>query len=150
LKTLTTLLFLLFTSLSFSQTLTGVVRSTEGELLENTNVMAKAKDGKTGMKFAIADHLGRYRLELDKETNYTITVNYIGYEGVSLDYLYETPTSNYDFILTPKNELLEEIVMDYNYQPVVVKKDTLIYDVAAFMNGNERKLKDQLEKLPGV
>jgi len=150
LKTLTTLLFLLFTSLSFSQTLTGVVRSTEGELLENTNVMAKAKDGKTGMKFAIADHLGRYRLELDKETNYTITVNYIGYEGVSLDYLYETPTSNYDFILTPKNELLEEIVIDYNYQPVVVKKDTLIYDVAAFMNGNERKLKDQLEKLPGV
>src|SRR5690606_19882698 len=40
--------------------------------------------------------------------------------------------------------------IDYNYQPVVVKKDTLIYDVAAFMNGNERKLKDQLEKLPGV
>lgn len=150
-KTLSSLiLFLLITSLSFSQTLTGTVKSTEDQALENTNVMARAKDGKSGMKFAIADHLGRYRLELDKETNYTITVNYIGYEGVSLDYLYETPTSNYDFILTPKDELLDEIVIDYNYQPVIVKKDTLIYDVAAFMNGNERKLKDQLEKLPGV
>ncbi len=112
--------------------------------------MAKPKDGKAGMKFAIADHLGRYKLELDKETNYTITVNYIGFEGITLEYNYQNAPTTYNFILTPKDELLEEIVIDYDYQPVIVKKDTLIYDVAAFMNGTERKLKDQLEKLPGV
>lgn len=141
--------FLIFTTTK-AQTLTGTVKSINDDPLENTNVMAKPKDGKTGMKFAIADHLGRYKLELDKETNYTITVNYIGYEGVSLDYLYENPITNYDFVLTAKDELLDEIVIDYDYQPVIVKKDTIVYDVAAFMNGNERKLKDQLEKLPGV
>lgn len=134
----------------FAQTLTGVVKTTDEEPLENTNVMAKPKDGKAGMKFAIADHLGRYKLELDKETNYTITVNYIGFEGITLEYNYQNAPTTYNFILTPKDELLEEIVIDYDYQPVIVKKDTLIYDVAAFMNGTERKLKDQLEKLPGV
>ena len=141
--------FLIFTTTK-AQTLTGVVKTTNEEPLENTNVMAKPNDGKTGMKFAIADHLGRYKLELNKETNYTITVNYIGYEGVSLDYLYEKPVRTHDFVLMPKDETLDEIVIEYDYQPVIVKKDTLIYDVAAFMDGNERKLKDQLEKLPGV
>lgn len=141
---------MLFTSWSFAQTLTGVVKSIDNDPLENTNVMAKAVNGKTGMKFAIADHLGRYRLELDKETDYTLTVNYIGYEGASLEYSFENPITSYDFVLTPKDEMLNEIVIEYDYQPVIVKKDTIIYDVAAFMNGNERKLKDQLEKLPGV
>ncbi len=150
-KTLISLiLFLLLTDLSFAQTLTGVVKTIDEIPLENTNVMAKAKDGKTGIKFAIADHLGRYKLDLDKETNYTITVNYIGYEGVTLEYNYQNTQNTYNFILIPKDELLEEIVIDYDYQPVIVKKDTLIYDVAAFMNGTERKLKDQLQKLPGV
>lgn len=150
-KTLISLIvFLSITSMSFAQTLSGVVKTTDELPLENTNVMAKPKDGKAGMKFAIADHLGRYKLELDKETNYTITVNYIGFEGITLEYNYQNAPTTYDFILTPKDELLEEIVIDYDYQPVIVKKDTLIYDVAAFMNGTERKLKDQLEKLPGV
>src|SRR5690554_7090228 len=80
---------LLFTSWSFAQTLTGVVKSIDNDPLENTNVMAKAVNGKTGMKFAIADHLGRYRLELDKETDYTLTVNYIGYEGRSEEHTSE-------------------------------------------------------------
>ncbi|HLV51559.1 MAG TPA: hypothetical protein VKY44_06350 [Flavobacterium sp.] len=45
-KILLTLIFLIFTSLSFGQILTGVVKTTDDELLENANVMAKAVNGK--------------------------------------------------------------------------------------------------------
>src|SRR5690554_1927982 len=132
------------------QTLNGTVTSNIGSPLESANVMAKAVEPETGIKFTITDHLGRYKLELDKETNYIITVNYIGLEGTTWEYNYQNAPTNYDFILTPKDELLEEIVIEYDYQPIIIKKDTIVYDVAAFMDGNERKLKDQLAKLPGV
>ncbi len=102
------------------------------------------------MKFAIADYLGYYKLNLEEKSNYTITVNHIGFEGQTLDYNYENPVTTHDFILSPKNDSIKEIIIAYQYQPIVVKKDTLNYDVAAFMNGTERKLKDQLSKLPGI
>ncbi|WP_177761926.1 carboxypeptidase regulatory-like domain-containing protein [Flavobacterium sp. I3-2] len=144
------LLFFFFTLQLQAQTLVGTVKDQNQQPLENTNVMAKPLGGKKGMKFAIADHLGRYKLELEKETDYEITVNYIGFLGEKITYLSQNPITTYDFVLEQQETQLEEIVIEYDYQPVIVKKDTLIFDVAAFANGNERKLKEQLEKLPGV
>lgn len=66
-----------------AQTLSGTVTSDTETPLENANVMAKAINGKSGIKFAIADHLGRYKLKLEKETDYQITVHYMGYESAS-------------------------------------------------------------------
>jgi hypothetical protein len=57
---------------------------------------------------------------------------------------------NHDFILKSSGIELTEVVINYKYEPLIIKKDTLIYDVKAFTNGTERKLKEQLEKLPGV
>ena len=34
--------------------------------------------------------------------------------------------------------------------PVIIRGDTLIYDADSFKNGSERKLKDIIDKLPGV
>ncbi len=144
------LLFFFFALQLQAQTITGTVKDQNEQPLENTNVMAKPLGGKKGMKFAIADHLGRYKLELEKETDYEITVNYIGFVGEKITYSNENPITTYHFVLQAQEIQLDEIVIEYDYQPVIVKKDTLIFDVAAFANGNERKLKEQLEKLPGV
>ncbi|UFH34649.1 carboxypeptidase-like regulatory domain-containing protein [Flavobacterium acetivorans] len=75
------LLFLLCTVLSFSQThtITGVVSDDSNKPLESANVIAKPLQEKASLKFAIADNKGRYRLELDKEVKYEITVSYIGF-----------------------------------------------------------------------
>lgn len=144
-------LFFLFALFSAqAQTLTGTIKDDFDEPLENANVIARATNGKKGIKFAMADHLGRYKMEMDTATNYTITVNYIGHVGDTLHYNYQKPTTHHDFVLINKGEELKELVIEYDYQPVIVKKDTLIYDVSAFTDGTERKLRDQLEKLPGV
>lgn len=147
-----TLLLLFFTTLSLaqSQVITGVVAEENRKPLESANIIAKPLQEKASLKFAIADNKGRYRLELDKGVKYEITVSYIGYvEQVWIT----TPNDNektHDFILQPTGEQLKEIVIKHVFKPIVIKKDTMTYDVKSFANGNERKMKEVLEKLPGV
>ena len=144
------ILLLLFPILSFSQTLTGTVKDSLGNPLQNANVIAKPLVEKQRLKFAIADHLGRYKLELEKEVPYEVRVSYLGFKEKILNLPANFSQKEHHFKLTENGQQLKEIVINYEYKPVIVKKDTLIYDVKAFTTGNERKLKEQLEKLPGV
>lgn len=145
-------LLLFFTIVSFSQTrtITGVVSDDVTKPLESANVIAKPLQEKASLKFAIADNKGRYRLELDKEVKYEITVSYIGF--VEEFFVLEANSNiiTHDFKLKPTGEQLKEIVIKHEFKPIIIKKDTLIFDVKSFANGNERKMKEILEKLPGV
>ncbi|MFD2942807.1 carboxypeptidase-like regulatory domain-containing protein [Flavobacterium notoginsengisoli] len=145
-------LFFLIFSFSYSQTKTfvGVVSDDLNKPLESANVIAKPLQEKASLKFAIADNRGRYRLELEKEVKYEITVSYIGYvEEVFILESY-SEKNTHDFHLKATGENLKEIVIKHEFKPIIVKKDTLIFDVNSFANGNERKMKEVLEKLPGV
>ena len=147
------LIFILFLStLSYSQTktITGVVSDTINNPLESANIIALPKSEKGSLKFAIADNKGRFRLELDENIPYEITASYIGYKEQVLFFEGNSTIISHNFKLKTTGEQLREIVIKHEYKPIVVKKDTLVYDVKAFTNGNERKLKEQLEKLPGV
>jgi hypothetical protein len=142
----------LFTTISFSQTKTfvGTVSDDANKPLESANVIAKPLQEKASLKFAIADNKGRYRLELDKQVKYEITVSYIGYIEEVFILEPEITIENYNFKLKPSGENLKEIVIKHEFKPIVVKQDTLVFDVNSFANGNERKMKEILEKLPGV
>jgi len=146
------ILFLFISTFSFSQTkkIEGIVSDELNKSLESANVIAKPLQEKASLKFAIADNKGRYRLELEKEVKYEITVSYIGH--VEETFILE-PFSDiiaHDFHLKATGENLKEIVIKHEFKPIVVKKDTLVFDVNSFANGNERKMKEILEKLPGV
>ncbi len=144
--------FLFITTLAFSQNrvITGVVVEANDKPLESANVIAKPLQEKASLKFAIADNKGRYRLELEKEVKYEITVSYIGFvEQVWITTPGDTEKTH-DFVLQPTGEQLKEIVIKHEFKPIVIKKDTLTFDVKSFANGNERKMKEVLEKLPGV
>ena len=144
--------FFLTTLLTFSQerTLTGIVSDSLNKPLERANVIAKPLQENAELKFAIADHLGRYKLVLEDNVLYEIKVSYLGYKDQTLLVEPKSTIKNHNFILQETGEELKEIVIKYEYKPVIVKKDTLIYDIAAFAKGNERKMKEVLEKLPGV
>ncbi|UQD55251.1 carboxypeptidase-like regulatory domain-containing protein [Flavobacterium sp. K5-23] len=146
------LLFLFFANISYSQThtITGVVSDDVNKPLESANVIAKPLQEKASLKFAIADNRGRYRLELDKEVKYEITVSYIGFVEEMVMLEANTTVATHDFKLKPSGEQLKEIVIKHEFKPIIIKKDTLIFDVKSFANGNERKMKEILEKLPGV
>ncbi|MDD3004687.1 carboxypeptidase-like regulatory domain-containing protein [Flavobacterium sp.] len=146
------LLFILLFSLSaFSQkTITGVVSDTLNQPLESANLIAKPLQEKAGIKFAMADNKGRFRLELDNEVKYEIVVSYIGYTEAILIVEPNSSSTTHNFKLKATGEKLKEIIIKHEFKPIIVKKDTMTYDVKSFANGNERKMKEVLEKLPGV
>ena len=129
---------------------TGVVRDTLNKPLDYANVMAIPKSENAKMLYAITEANGSYTLEVDARYTYELSVSYMGYEPQVQLLEPNDGKKTIHFKLTPLENQLYEIIIDYDYQPIVVKKDTIIYNLNAFVNGNERKLKDALEKLPGV
>lgn len=146
------LLLLLISTIGFSQTktITGVISDTLNVPLENANIIAAPFGKDAQLKFAIADNKGRYRLILDNNLKYEITASYIGYKE---EVLIVEPTSDitaHNFKLKASSQQLKEIVIKHEYKPVEIKKDTMTFNIKSFANGNERKMKEVLEKLPGV
>lgn len=135
---------------SNAQTLIGIITDKQNKPLESANIIAKPLQEKATLKFAIADNKGRYRLELESNVKYEITASYIGYKEQVLIIEPNSTIKTHDFILESTGKEIKEIVIKYEYKPIEIKKDTLTYDVKAFANGNERKMKEILEKLPGV
>jgi hypothetical protein len=146
------LLLFLFISFSvFSQkSITGVVSDTLNQPLESANLIAKPLQEKAGIKFAMADNKGRFRLELDNDVKYEIVVSYIGYTQEVLIVEPNSTINTHNFKLKATGENLKEIIIKHEFKPIVIKKDTMTFNVASFANGNERKMKEVLEKLPGV
>ena len=147
------LFLLFFTSFSsFSQTknLTGVVSDTLSIPLENANVIANPTGANQQLKFAIADNKGRFKLELETNAKYEITVSYIGYTEEILLLEANSTKTTHNFKLKNTGEQLKEITIKHVFKPIEIKKDTMTFNVKSFANGNERKMKEVLEKLPGV
>lgn len=123
----------------------GTVKDSLQSPLAHANIIARPVDSLQAMKFSITEENGHYRLDL-KQIPYTITASYMGYESVSFD-IHPSGDTLRDIVLSHKAEGLAEVVIDL---PVIVKQDTIIYNVDSFRTGEERKLKDILSKLPGV
>ncbi|WP_239452989.1 TonB-dependent receptor [Flavobacterium tistrianum] len=145
-------LFFLLPLICFSQikTLRGTISSEAGVLLESANIIAKPLQDKASLKFAITDNKGRYLLELDKNIDYEIVASYIGFKDELLVLNSNSDMTLYNFKLHSSGEKLKEIVIKREYKPIEIKKDTITFNVKSFANGNERKMKEILEKLPGV
>ena len=143
-------LFASFISFSQTKTITGIVYDDLNKPLESVNIIASPYNKESQLKFAIADNKGRYKLELDAAVKYEITASYIGYKEEILTIEPNSTITYHNFVLKSTGQKLKEIVIKNDYKPLVIKKDTMTFNVKSFANGNERKMKEILEKLPGV
>ena len=129
-------------------TLQGKVSDSLQQPLQYANILAVPVADNIDVTFAITNQDGNYKLQLEKNQNYTVTTSYLGFlpnvEDVNLD----KDTSN-NIILKENLDQLDEVTITYT-PPMVVKKDTIVYLTDKFVTGEERKLKDVLKKLPGV
>lgn len=142
-------LFLFAFTISNAQVfqVSGTVKDTSGVSLERANVMAKSD---SSLKFTMVNHLGQYKLELKTGQKYEVSVSYIGYKNQTFEIQAGTKSHEIHFRLKPDERQLTEVQINYEYKPVEIKKDTIVFNVGAFTSGTERKLKDVLEKLPGM
>ncbi len=117
--------------------------------LPSANLIAKPQQSNAKITFAIANTKGAYQLKLQQSTSYEITISYLGYHPQTITLATQKQNLTKDFILHPSTSKLDEVVLNYKI-PIVVKEDTITYNVEAFASGKERKLREVLKKLPGV
>ena len=148
-KNIFILALLLVTSLVSAQvTVRGVVKDSIGSPLELANVIAINKETKAMASYAITNDKGLFKLDLEKNTTYTIQVSYIGMKTLSEEISTKEDNIAKDYTLQNDNALA---AVELTYEmPVTIKGDTLIYNADSFKDGSERKLEDVLKKLPGV
>jgi len=128
----------------------GSVTDSLKQPIANATLIAKPKHENAKVKYAISDINGFYELQLIKEVSYILIISHLGYTTITKEVIFSHKTSNYNFILYPKFESLDEVIINYKYQPIEKNKDTITYDLKAFTNGNEFKMKDVLNNLPGI
>jgi len=145
------LVYLLISSSSgIAQQLSGYISDSINNPLEAANILAIPKDKNLDLSYTISDENGYYKLQLLKTNEYKISVSYLGYETKSLTYKESDSFSSYNFTLSSSNLALDEVSIKYKYEPMKVRKDTISYQVSAFTDGTENKLREVLKKLPGV
>jgi hypothetical protein len=101
--------------------------------------------------FGVSDENGFYRLSLKQNKQYTIRISYIGFETLKepLETIRNQKQISHNFTLHEKANELGGVELTYE-MPVTIKGDTIVYNADAFTTGEEKKLGDVLEKLPGV
>ena len=128
--------------------LKGVVKDSIGQPLEMANVIAIDTVAKRIASYGFTDASGNFKLDLSKNTTYNIKISYVGFKEIS-EFIKTKETSINNNYTMFEDNLLDGISI-VTKMPVTVKGDTIIYNADSFKNGSERKLKDVIEKLPGV
>ena len=148
-RNLILLAILLVTTITSAQiTVQGVVKDSIGAPLELANIIAINKETNAMASYAISNDKGRFKLDLDKNTTYTVQVSYIGMKTLSEAITTKEDNITKNYTLQYDNAL-DAVELTYE-MPVTIKGDTLIYNADSFKDGSERKLEDVLKKLPGV
>lgn len=96
---------------------------------------------------------GQYKINLKPQAGiYTLTTSRLGYEKHSQNLVFVDSTASeirVDISLIPKATKLDEVTIRSVTAPVIIKEDTIIYDIAHWSKETDRSLEDVLIKLPG-
>jgi len=141
----------LFSIYSFSQNIRfeGVIQDNNKAPLEMANIMAMNTVAKTMDAYAITNDKGKFILNLNPNTTYSIKLSYLGMQNKEITVTTQTQNITQNITMESGGIELEgvEIVRE---MPVSIKGDTIVYNADSFKTGTERKLEDILKKLPGV
>src|SRR5690554_3372590 len=142
-------LMCLETSYAQNIRLEGIVQDSIGEPLLGANLIAMPVDEENqNMTFAITDVEGRYRMNLQKDMAYELTISSVGFASFK-DTLQFSENTKRNFQLRTSVEELEEVIVRAKLA-VLVEGDKITYRTDQFKTGNERKLRELLKNLPGV
>lgn len=133
-----------------AQVLTGTVCDQDRGLLAFVSVTANPVGSNAIEAFTQTDKQGRYQLKLKKNGHWQLAFSSISYDKTTIEVNVDRDTiSVADVILYSTPIALQEIEIRPNV-PIIFKKDTVIFNVSAFLRGNERVVEDVLKNLPGI
>ena len=132
--------------------LSGIITDDQNNTVSFASVLLKDSASDKTITYAISKADGSYSLQFTEGTSFLIEVNHLSYEKQLIPFSPESTKEIYtlNFILTPKVQELKEVTVQKPLTAAWQKGDTIKYSLRAFTTGNEEKLKDVLNKLPGI
>lgn len=138
-----------FTTYSYSQSsISGLIKDEYNLPLEGISIGLKKKSNdKVFIQFQYTDNSGYFKFSELEKNEYILEISSINYEKENLnvklddDFYFEKE-------LNPKAISLQEIVVEA-IRPVVIKKDTIVFDAEYFSDNNTDTLEDLISNLPG-
>lgn len=127
----------------------GEVRDSIGMALEFANVLAIDTKTNKMSAFGVTNAQGQFRISLNKGVTYKIQISFIGF--LPFEQIFTPENTNetpYAIILKTDVNKLDDVEV-VSEMPVLIQGDTITYKAEVFTQGNERKLEDVLEDLPG-
>jgi hypothetical protein len=150
------LLFIFFIFIPFlftAQNISGIViDSTQQPIINAVVTLKDLSRLESAPVFNYSDETGRFIFKLEKSIEdrlYYIQIFNMGFENYTDTLKVNSTDVDLKIQLKIKLNSLETIVLNAD-KSIIIKRDTTIYNVSAFTNGNERKLKDIIRKLPGL
>lgn len=144
---------ILISTLGFSQNfkIAGTLLDGEsGTILESATVFLETAKDSVLITYSISGRQGNFTLEGNSGAKRVrLNISYIGYQSFYKEFDLER---NIDFgaiKLLPETDLLDEVVIQ-SRAPIVIKKDTLEFNVASFKTKQDATIEDLLKQLPGV
>lgn len=142
-KKLLRILIILCFHFTYSQNITGFVKDS----LQNPVVLANVQIIQNN-KFTQTDVNGSFNLKVENiKLPISLKISHLSFETK------EILIENFDpikIILESRINNLKEVILSSKSFDVIEKNDTLKYNLKQLLNGSEVKLKDVLEKLPGI
>jgi len=153
-KNLLVFLILLSSTLAYSQqtTLQGNLIDEQGTpLIYATAVLLNPADS-TMAYYGITNDEGHFLIKDIKKGKYILQTGFTGYNSYFKEIDYPLPSGN-DLgviVMNPKSNLLNEVQINADRIPLLIKNDTVEYIANSFKTKTDAVAEDLLKKLPGV
>uniref|UniRef100_UPI004049FE85 hypothetical protein n=1 Tax=Gelidibacter sp. TaxID=2018083 RepID=UPI004049FE85 len=145
------LFFLFFSSYCFAQSAyQGLVFDEFNEAISGVVItVAKSETPNDTETITVSNDDGTFELILEAKIDYIIKTRHLSYADASIEFN-STTSNTIKITLLPSNNTLDEIIIKHEKPKVTSKRDTVSFDIAKYIDANDRKLKDLVEKLPGI
>ncbi|GMQ26992.1 carboxypeptidase-like regulatory domain-containing protein [Algoriphagus sp. oki45] len=137
-----------FSTFGQSKPLIGQVLDSLNRPIPYANVVAINQSTQKIGGFGISNDEGRFKITLAPGNEYLLRVSFVGFRQFEMA-IKEWDSEKPMLIVLEQADTELGLVEVVSELPVTMKGDTLTYKTDAFTTGNERKLEDVLEKLPG-
>lgn len=124
--------------------------SISNEPLPFTSVILSLSDSTQSTEFGQGNEDGKFSVQVNRDVDVTIEAFFIGYNDYSKRYSIGRADTTIRIFLSQSTISFKEIVVRDTLPPIIFKDDTITYNANHFTTGNERKLRDLVERLPGL
>ncbi|MEN0049153.1 MAG: TonB-dependent receptor, partial [Bacteroidota bacterium] len=128
----------------------GSVQDSSKQVLSGATVVLLQAQDSVLQHFVITNEQGDFDFPKVEQGSYLLQVSFLGYEtyGKLIDLQQSLSFDN--IILAEENKLLDQVMIEAERIPIVMKKDTIEYNADAFQTKPNAVVEDLLKRLPGV